>query len=63
MKQKSKHIFTVVIILSLVVFLIWLLHPRSSSKQFTPEIEPLTTTTLSDTSNNYTTTTQNNQQK
>lgn len=49
MKQKSKHLPTVIIILFLVIFMSWLLCPRISSKQFTPVIEPLITT--SDTSN------------
>lgn len=58
MKQKlSKHIFTVVIVLFLIIFIIWLIHPRSNSKQFTPEIETLTTTTTSSS------TSSNNQQK
>ena len=60
MKQKSKHLPTVIIILFLVIFMTWLLCPRISSKPFTPIIEPLTTTTT-DTLNNYTTTSSDNQ--
>ena len=59
MKQKSKHLPTIIIILFLTSFMTWLLYPRTISKPFTPVIEPLTTTT--DTSNNYTTTSSDNQ--
>ena len=67
MKQKqflSKHIFTIIIILFLTSFMTWLLYPRTTSKPFTPVIEPLiSTTSTTDTLNNYTTTTSDNQQK
>ena len=62
MKQKSKHLPTIIIILFLTSFMTWLLYPRTTSKPFMPVIETITTSTT-DTSNNYTTTTQNNQQK
>ena len=64
MKQKSKHLPTIIIILFLTSFMTWLLYPRTTSKPFMPVIETLiSTTSTTDTSNNYTTTTQNNQQK
>ena len=61
MKQKSKHLPTIIIILFLTSFMTWLLYPRTTSKPFIPEIEPITSTT--DTSNNYTSTSSDNQQK
>ena len=60
MKQKSKHLPTIIIILFLTSFMTWLLYPRTTSKPFMPVIEPLTTSTT-DTSNNYTTTSSDNQ--
>ena len=60
MKQKSKHLPTIIIILFLVIFMTWLLYPRTTSKPFTPVIEALTTSTT-DTSNNYISTSSDNQ--
>ena len=61
MKQKSKHLPTIIIILFLTSFMTWLLYPRTTSKPFIPVIEPLTTSTT-DTSNNYISTSSDNQQ-
>lgn len=63
MKQKSKHLPTIIIILFLTSFMTWLLYPRTTSKPFIPVIEPLISTiSTTDTSNNYTTTSSDNQQ-
>ena len=64
MKQKSKHLPTIIIILFLTSFITWLLYPHTTSKLFTPVIEALiSTTTTTDTLNNYTTTTSDNHNK
>ena len=59
MKQKSKHLPTIIIILFLTSFMTWLLYPRTTSKPFMPVIEPLIST--SSTSDTYISTSSDNQ--